>query len=80
MDAVDWRQLVHAYGRAEDAPETLRMMVSENESTRGQGWERFWSSLNHQGDYYDSTVAAVPFLIKAAGCAATPSRASGWPA
>lgn len=62
---VDWKRLHHAYGRADGVPRILREMISPNKMTRAQGWDAWWGAVNHQGDYYDSTVAAVPFLIEA---------------
>ena len=62
---VDWARLTHAYGYARDAPKILRGMVSSDKNEQAAGWDAFWGSLNHQGDFYDSTVAAVPFLIEA---------------
>src|SRR5579883_1667775 len=62
---VRWDRLSHAYGRATDVPRILRNMTAADEAVRKAGWDRFWGAVNHQGDFYDSTVAAVPFLIDA---------------
>ena len=72
---VDWGHLTHAYGWACDVPDILRSMIAHDESARGKGWDTFWSAINHQGDFYDSTVAAVPFLIEAVAHSGTPERA-----
>lgn len=71
---VDWGRLSHAYGWAHDVPRILLDMVSADEETRSAAWDNFWGVVNHQGDFYDSTVAAVPFLIDAAGRPETPGR------
>jgi hypothetical protein len=71
---VDWGRLTHAYGWASNVPEMLRNMVSPDETARAAGWDAFWGAVNHQGDFYDSTVAAVPFLLEAMARPETPER------
>lgn len=71
---VDWDRLTHAYGWACDVPDMLRRMVSHEKSISDEGWSRFWGAINHQGDFYDSTAAIVPFLIEAALNPQTPCR------
>jgi HEAT repeat protein len=43
----------------------LRGMVSSDKNEQAAAWDTFWGALNHQGDFYDSTVAVIPFLIEA---------------
>lgn len=62
---VDWARLTHAYGWARDVPRILRNMVAPDEQTQKAGWDHFWGAVNHQGDFYDATVAAIPFLVAA---------------
>ena len=71
---IDWGRLTHAYGPARDVPKVLLDMVSADEATRAAGWNTFWGSVNHQGDFYDSTVAAIPFLVEAASRPEVPGR------
>jgi len=71
---VDWGRLTHAYGWARDAPAILRNMISHDDAARAAGWDAFWGAINHQGDFYDSTVAAIPFLIEAVAHPDTPER------
>ena len=71
---VDWGRLTHAYGWARDAPAILHNMISHDETARAAGWDAFWGAINHQGDYYDATVAAIPFLIEAVAHPDTPER------
>lgn len=73
---VDWGRLTHAYGWAQGMPEILRKMIARDETARAEGWDAFWGAINHQGDYYDSTVAAIPFLIEAVADSGTPERAN----
>src|SRR3954468_16308803 len=71
---VDWGRLTHAYGPARDVPKVLLDMVSADAATRAAGWNTFRGSVNHQGDFYDSTVAAIPFLVEAASRPEVPGR------
>lgn len=71
---VEWARLTHAYGYAHDVPKILRRMVSSDTSERAAGWDAFWGSLNHQGDFYDSTVAVIPFLIDSLNYGDVPCR------
>src|SRR5438445_5040105 len=50
-------------------------MISPEEKTRAEGWNAFWGVVNHQGDFYDSTVAALPFLVEALNRPEAPGRA-----
>jgi hypothetical protein len=76
LHRIDWARLTHAYGWARGVPKILRDMVSHDEKARASGWDAFWGSLNHQGDFYDSTVAVIPFLIEALAHGDIPCRAS----
>jgi hypothetical protein len=74
LDRVDWGALTHAYGYATDAPDMLRDLVHADPAVRARGWDGWWGALNHQGDFYDATVAAIPFLVAAAADPGTPDR------
>src|SRR5262245_30478761 len=72
---VNWGRLRHAYGWAHDVPDILRNMIVHDESARAAGWDDFLGIVNHQDGFFDSTVAAVPFLIEAVAQPDTPQRA-----
>ena len=72
---VDWARLHHAYGKAGGVPAVLRKMTSPDERTRDEGWDHFYGAVNHQGDFYNSTVAAVEFLVEAVRHPEVPGRA-----
>src|SRR5262249_52342068 len=55
-------------------PGMLRGMIAADQGTRARAWDRFQGAVNHQGDFYDSTVAMVPFLIEAVAIPQTPGR------
>ena len=56
-------------------PRILRDMIADDASVRERGWNAFYGALNHQGDYYGSTVATIPFLVEAVAHRGTPDRA-----
>ncbi|MER6343712.1 hypothetical protein ACWC10_00140 [Streptomyces sp. NPDC001595] len=63
---IDWAGLEHAYGSAEDVPELLRAMASEDAAERERALEELFSSLCHQGDVYSASAHAVPELARLA--------------
>jgi hypothetical protein len=71
---TDWAALTHAYGTAEDVPEILRGLASEDPDTREIALDDFHGAVHHQGDIYDSTVACLPFLFELVASPAAPGR------
>lgn len=58
---MDWSTLTHAYGSAADIPDLLsKLSVLESQDDL---WFDLWSALAHQGDVYDASFAAVPFIV-----------------
>jgi hypothetical protein len=76
LDDVDWASMQHAYGSAADVPAMLRGLVSQDDGVRREAEEGMWGAVHHQGDVYDSTVAAIPFLLAIAGTSGTGQRAA----
>ncbi|MBM7774244.1 hypothetical protein JOD54_004448 [Actinokineospora baliensis] len=68
---VDWAELEHAYGSAEDTPEFI-------EALRGEDWEdaieNLSASILHQGTVYPATLPAVPLLVDVALDPEAPGR------
>ncbi|MFJ3840228.1 hypothetical protein ACIPY6_32590 [Streptomyces sp. NPDC090054] len=64
IDDIDWAELEHAYGRADDVPDLLRAAGSADARVREEASEELHSSLCHQGTVYSATAAAVPFLAR----------------
>ncbi|MFF1788393.1 HEAT repeat domain-containing protein [Kitasatospora sp. NPDC058243] len=73
---IDWSQMHHAYGTAEEVPGLLHALASSDEEERGDALGRFYGAVHHQGDVYQCTAASVPFLFELAGDAAVPVRAA----
>src|SRR5262245_23225105 len=71
---VDWDRLTHAYGWARDVPAMLHGTIAADQGTRAKAWDDFLGAVAHQGNFYDSTVATVPFLIAAVAHPDTPDR------
>lgn len=64
LDAVDWSTLRHAYGTADDVPELLREVAFGDDATRHGTITRLCGTIWHQGNVYEATAPAVPFLIE----------------
>ena len=59
MTTIDWSELTHAYGSAEDVPGLFaRLGGTEDDEV----WQELWGSLCHQGSVYDASWAALPVL------------------
>ncbi|MFI1398066.1 hypothetical protein [Streptomyces sp. NPDC020681] len=71
LDGPRWTELSHAYGSAEDLPQALRALASDDDGESTEALDELWSSLVHQGTVYAATAAAVPYL---AGMAAAGVR------
>lgn len=60
---MDWTNLKHAYGDAEDLPALLAGLSPESPWSV---WDELWSRLCHQGTVYSASFAALPGLLDAA--------------
>jgi hypothetical protein len=74
LDTIDWTNLEHAYGRASDVPETLRMLASPDPKIREKGYYTVYGNIFHQGTRYEATAYAVPFLYEMLREPNTPER------
>ncbi|WP_173071000.1 PBS lyase [Phytohabitans houttuyneae] len=74
LDEIDWAAMKHAYGSAAEVPELLRGLVSDDPAVREAALDGMHGAVHHQGDVYACTLAAVPFLLEAAGDRALPGR------
>ncbi|MFC5004167.1 hypothetical protein ACFPIJ_40875 [Dactylosporangium cerinum] len=75
LAAVDWSALGHAWGAAGDVPDMLRRLVGPDPAERDDALRELHGVVHRDGEVFDSTVAAVPFLLAAAGDAHVPGRA-----
>jgi hypothetical protein len=75
LDDIDWNALEHAYGPAHEVPDLLRGLVSDDPAVRESALDSMYGGVHHQESIYDSTLAAIPFLIRIAGQVELPGRA-----
>lgn len=66
IDDIDWASLGHAYGPADDFPQTLRDAVGEDDESAEEATEHLFSSIYHQDTLYSATPRAVPFVVRLA--------------
>jgi hypothetical protein len=59
MTTINWSELTHAYGSAEDIPGLFARLGGAEDD---QVWQELWSALCHQGSVYDASWAAMPVL------------------
>lgn len=76
LDTVPWATLEHAYGSADDVPDTLRGLISPEEKTRQEAYYTIYGNIFHQGTRYEATPYAVPFLFEMLRDPNTPDRPS----
>ncbi|MBZ0307760.1 MAG: HEAT repeat domain-containing protein [Anaerolineae bacterium] len=64
LDAIDWQNLKHNFGTAENLPDLLRQMLSDDSETRRQTFYELMDYICHQGTIVEATAPVVPFLIQ----------------
>ncbi|MEU5398353.1 PBS lyase [Streptomyces sp. NPDC005963] len=74
IDEVDWAALEHAYGPADDVPELLHGLTSQDPQEREAALDGMYGAVHHQGDVYDSTLACIPFLLELVSDPSVPDR------
>jgi len=74
LDRIDWAAMAHAYGSAEDVPNLLRQLVSNDPEEREFALGGLYGAVHHQGDIYDCTIACIPFLLEAVANPNMPDR------
>ncbi len=62
IDAIAWGEHRHAYGSAEDVPDLLRALASPDAAVRAKIFDDGFG-LMHQGDVFEATALAIPFMI-----------------
>ncbi|WP_435157883.1 hypothetical protein [Amycolatopsis sacchari] len=71
---INWAAMKHAYGPASDVPGLLRKLVTDDPREREIAIDGMYGAVHHQGDVYDCTVAAIPFLLRIAAGPDLPGR------
>lgn len=66
LDRVQWHDLTHAYGSAEDVPVLIRALYEEDQEEVEEAIYELYGNIHHQGTVYQASAPAVPFLAHAA--------------
>ncbi|MFD5619646.1 hypothetical protein [Streptomyces yangpuensis] len=66
LDQIQWHDLTHAHGPAEDVPELIRALYGDDADTVGEAIDELYGTIHHQGTVYRASAPAVPFLAHAA--------------
>lgn len=74
LDEVDWAELGHAYGRAQDVPGQLTAVCGQDEAAREGALRSLFGNIFHQGTRYSASPYAVPFLARIALAGPHPVR------
>lgn len=64
---IDWTNLKHAYGSANDVPNDIRNLTSPDEKIRDKALHNLYGNIFHQGTRYEATPYAIPFLYELIG-------------
>lgn len=64
ISEIDWGSLEHAYGSAENVPDLLIDLQSDDPDIRKRAYHGLFGNIWHQGTVYSSTVYAIPFLFE----------------
>lgn len=64
INSVNWKEIEHAYGPAEDVPDLIRALASDNPDKRENARTDLWGTIIHQGTVCSATAHAVPFLLE----------------
>jgi HEAT repeat protein len=74
LDEIDWAELKHAYGPADDVPGLIRALASTEPDERERARHSLYGNVFHQGNRYEATAYAVPFLARLAVDPQVPQR------
>lgn len=68
LDEVDWANLNHAYGTADDVPGQLRALCGDDEQAQQEAVAGLFNHLAHQGTRCQASPHAVPFRRRRTRC------------
>ncbi|KAI4602773.1 hypothetical protein KJ359_007991 [Pestalotiopsis sp. 9143b] len=66
LSDIDWSNLEHAYGPADDVPPLVRKLQSSDEEEITSAYHVLYTNIFHQGSRYSASSAVVPFLYRLA--------------
>ncbi|GGJ85987.1 hypothetical protein GCM10011583_17060 [Streptomyces camponoticapitis] len=74
LDAQPWAEREHAYGGAEDVPDQLRALASDDAEQAEEALYELYGNIVHQGSVYEATAYAVPYLARLAAAGIRPGE------
>jgi hypothetical protein len=64
LDTVNWHELNHMFGTAEDVPRLLRGLLAEDYLSANVVWELLTEKLLHQGTVERATLVILPYFFR----------------
>ncbi|MCR9165860.1 MAG: HEAT repeat domain-containing protein [Nannocystaceae bacterium] len=64
LDDVPWAKLRHALGPADDVPDLVRDLASDDDERRAKAQYDLYGTLWSHGTVYEATPHAIPFLVE----------------
>lgn len=65
VSSINWANLSHSHGSAEEVPEKLVALTSSSADEQEEAIGYFWEYMFHQGSRYEASPYVVPFLFEA---------------
>ncbi len=66
LDSIDWANIHHSHGTAEQFPQWIRELTSDDPETRQSAFELVREYSHHQDTNYQVTPYVVPFIVELA--------------
>jgi hypothetical protein len=64
INKVDWQNLRHFNGRADNIPKLLQDLLSNDKKTQSSAILQLFDNIWHHGTVYEATAQVVPFLYE----------------
>ncbi|MDR2870707.1 MAG: HEAT repeat domain-containing protein [Deferribacteraceae bacterium] len=74
LDKINWKKLHHAYGSAEDVPDLLHALASQDSKARKKAYYELWGNIYHQGSVWQASPYTISFLYELIAAEDTPDK------
>ena len=64
IHSIDWGNISHSHGTAEEVPARLEALVGQSAKDRDEALSYFWEYMLHQGSRDEASPFVVPFLFE----------------
>ncbi len=64
IDEINWKELSHAYGSADNIPRHIKALLDPDAKVRGKARWSLYGNIYHQGTRYEASPFAIPFLLE----------------